>query len=107
PQCRGQRRSGFEKETTASHRGPVRQFICTGLDLFVDLLNAEDSAGSVLLDQPIPKRWTKVEAIVQPLSLDEDIRVEEICHQGTTPSARPSSSKVLIFEKPSIRSASR
>jgi hypothetical protein len=97
----------LDEETGAAVRGPRGELIAAGLDLIADLLDTEDPACLVVRDEPIPESRTEVEAIVQVLGLDENIGVEQVRHQIVTPRLRPSSRKVWIFEKPSIRKASR
>ena len=67
---------------------------------------AENLVRRVVLDQPVPERRAEVEAVVEVLPLDEDVRVQEVAHQAT-PSVRPSSRNVASFLTPSMRKASR
>ena len=82
------------------------KFILSVVDLVADPCDAQDHSRGVVSDDPIPERWTEIESVVQVLGADQHVDVEQIRHQTSTPSRRPSSRNVAIFLKPSIRNAS-
>jgi len=98
---------GSQKEFVSSCCGPLRQLVVSGLQFVPDLLDARDLARAVLLYQPIPESGAEVEAIVQVLGLDEDVRIDEIISHPITPASRPRLLKVSVFWTPTIRNASR
>ena len=72
-----------------------------------DFLCAGNPTSFVLFNQPLPERRAEVEAIVQILGLNENVRIKMVCGQSTTPISRPRLLKVEVLEMPSIRNASR
>ena len=85
---------------------PLGQLVPNRAHLVSHLLDAEDLFRSVSSDEPIPEGRAEVETIMEVLGGDENVRVEEVGHQYSTPRLRPNSLKVFIFFKPSIRNVS-
>ena len=73
--------------------------------LVADLLDAQYGAIVAPCVNPVPEGRAEVEAVVEILRLDEDVRVEQVGHQ-VTPRRSASSWKVESFLKPSISNAS-
>jgi len=84
---------------------PICKVIGNRQNFIPHLLNAEHDPLGLVLDEPIPERGAEIEAVVEVLCSDEDVRVEKVCYQTTSPRLRPSSSNVAIFLKPSRRKA--
>jgi hypothetical protein len=72
---------GRKKKLGASGLGPFGELVVSADQLITNLLDAEDQPRLVVHIQPIPKSWTKVEAIVQVLRLDEDVGIEQVWHR--------------------------
>jgi hypothetical protein len=71
---------GFQEEGSSAVRSPDGEFIVTGSDFIADLFDAEDPSGCVSLDEPIPECRTEIEAIMEILGLNEDIRIQKVGH---------------------------
>ena len=95
-----------EKKALPALGSPVGQLIPTCRQFIAHLFNAEHRSGGVSLDQSRPEGGAEIEPVVQVLSLDKNVAVQQVAHQAPTPRLRPSSWKVACFEKPSMRKAS-
>jgi hypothetical protein len=84
---------------------PLGKLIAANNDLVVYGLHTVDNARLVGALEPYPKARTQVETVVVVLGANENIRVEQVCHQRT-PSCSASPSKVDIFLIPRSRIAS-
>ncbi len=78
PQGGHDRSIGPQKERLPKLGCPFRQLICTGLKLVTYFVDAEDSAGCIALNYPIPEGGAKIQTIVEILRLDEDVRVQQV-----------------------------
>jgi len=105
-QCRKDQCIRREKETAASLCRPLGQLVCNGLYLVSHLLDAEEYPGRIPGNEPFPEGRTEIEPVVKVLRGDEDVCVQQIGHQYSTPRLRPSSLKVAIFLRPSMRKVS-
>lgn len=81
---------GFSEQPVATVAHPVGQFIRARSDLIGDFIDAEHTARRVVLGQPIPKGRTKIQSVMQILSLDKDIGIQQVGH-NVTPSSRAAS----------------
>lgn len=61
---------------------PIGKLVTARGQFVPNLLNAEDFVGRILLDQPLSEARAEVQAIVQVLRLNENIRIKEIRHQA-------------------------
>ena len=74
-ECWQHRGVGFNKESCSTVHNPAGKFIGPGSDFITDLFDAEDPSGCIGRNQPIPECGTEIEAIVEILGLNEDIRI--------------------------------
>lgn len=86
---------------------PSCKLITACVKFVTDFLDTGNSTCFVLFNQPLPERRTEIEAVVQILGLYENVRIEQVGCQSTTPTSRPNLLKVEVLEIPSMRKASR
>ena len=84
-------RGVWAKEETAATLGrPIGQLVGDGEHLVANFLNAEEGRGLVGSDQPVPECRTEIETVVKVFGRNEDVGIEEIGHQPSTPRVCPS-----------------
>ena len=77
------------------------------MKLVRDLVDTGNLPSRMAFDQPVPEGWAEIETVMQIAGLNEDVRVEQISGQSTTPTSRPIWLNVAVFETPNMRNASR
>lgn len=66
---------------------PSGKAVFSGMDLVVDLGQDLDASRQALVDEPFPEFRHLIDAVVVPMGVDQDVRVEEV-EQGNLLKAR-------------------